>query len=136
MGHWDRGSADRDKSRSLWWSNVHAPRALWLYPPTFVPIDIRPLAIHAIYFPILAPTTRHSRAFLFLLFPSFLSLFELTSPRDLPEDREYFRLFSPLYLLCVNMSTWRKDKRWKDREADYVNLNGSECKFVILKEIV
>lgn len=34
------------------------------------------------------------------------------------------------------MSTWRKDKRWKDREADYVNLNGSECKFVILKEIV
>lgn len=65
----------------------------------------------------------------------FLS-FELASPRDLPEDREYFRLFSPLCLLCVNMSTWRKDKRRNDREADYVNLNGSECKFVILKEII
>lgn len=36
---------------------MHVPRALRLWPPTFAPIDIRPLAIHAIYFPNLAPAT-------------------------------------------------------------------------------
>lgn len=66
----------------------------------------------------------HELSFFFSFLLSFLSL-ELASPRDLPEDREYFRLFSPLCPLCVNMSADGGRIRRMERlrsEADYANL--------------
>lgn len=41
------------------------------------------------------PSWPPRRVFLFFFFPSFLPLFERSTPRDLPEDRGSLRLFSP-----------------------------------------